>query len=396
MIPYPFLVQEDASGRRLKPVGSREKIYDEIWLQELLRNHPDILPVAEVEAVFHPLIPIGREVVTETGVIDNLFISPRGYLVLVETKLWRNPEAKREVIAQAIDYAGSLSRWDYDRLDEVAKRYTSRFEGVEMGLADWVEHRSGPLERGYEFFEDTVIKTLRWGRFLIAIVGDRIRRSLVDMVGYVNRYPHLAANIALIELNCYRWEQESAWPLLVVPKIVARTEIVERSVIQVTVEPKREYKVEVHRERKSKSGKRVSLTEDAFWDLLSKNAPGEYERVKDLLEKYKAKEGVSVEPTGSAMVVRLDIRGTGRQISLFFVDKSGRLRVWPYTIRAQIEKAGLDGELAGPYESELRRVLKMPPERREFARRASEVELDDFVSAVEAFSERIRLAESVA
>jgi hypothetical protein len=62
MKSYPFLIGEDASGRRLLPASPCERLYDESWLQELIRAHPDILPVAEVETVFAPLAPIGREV----------------------------------------------------------------------------------------------------------------------------------------------------------------------------------------------------------------------------------------------------------------------------------------------------------------------------------------------
>ena len=83
----PYLVKEDSSGQKLQEIESHEKVFNESWLQELLRKEPDILPVNEIEPIFHPPIPIGCEVSTETGSIDNLFISPRGYLILVETKL---------------------------------------------------------------------------------------------------------------------------------------------------------------------------------------------------------------------------------------------------------------------------------------------------------------------
>ena len=109
MKAHPFLINEDASGLGLHPIDILEKAYDESWLQDILRRQPEILPVREIESVYYPLIPIGVEVATETGSIDNLFISHRGYLVLVETKLWRNPEAKREVISQAMEYGSSLS-----------------------------------------------------------------------------------------------------------------------------------------------------------------------------------------------------------------------------------------------------------------------------------------------
>jgi len=202
MRAHPFLINEDASGERLQPIEEGDPTYEEPWLQELLRKHPDILPTAEIEPVFHPLIPIGREVATETGAIDNLFISHRGYLVLVETKLWRNPKAKREVVAQAIDYSASVSKWSYSRLNDVVRAYTRRYEGSELDLLDWVERQYGPVEGGRYFFEDTVAKNLKLGRFLILIVGDRIRQSVVEMLNYINRYPHLAMNIALVELRC--------------------------------------------------------------------------------------------------------------------------------------------------------------------------------------------------
>src|SRR5205814_3425820 len=131
-------IEKDSAGERLHLVEANDRLYDEAWLQETLRKHPDILPTAEIEPVFHPLIPIGREVTAGTGSIDNLYISHRGYLVLVETKLWRNPEAKREVVAQAIDYGSSISKWNYSNLDEVVRNYTKKYANQTYGLIDWV------------------------------------------------------------------------------------------------------------------------------------------------------------------------------------------------------------------------------------------------------------------
>ena len=34
----PFLIQEDASGETLHPIGEQEGAYQEAWLQELLRQ----------------------------------------------------------------------------------------------------------------------------------------------------------------------------------------------------------------------------------------------------------------------------------------------------------------------------------------------------------------------
>jgi hypothetical protein len=134
-----YQIAENSTGSKLIPINPSKAGYQESWLQEVLRIHPNILPTAEIEATFSPLIPIGKEVATDPGYIDNLFISIQGYPVFVETKLWKNPEARRDILAQPIDYAASLSKWNYSKLDEAARKYTRQFETSEIGQIDWIE-----------------------------------------------------------------------------------------------------------------------------------------------------------------------------------------------------------------------------------------------------------------
>jgi hypothetical protein len=394
----PFLIQKDASGEPLYAIGEGERAYDEAWLQALLRQHPEILPTAEIEPVFQPLVSIGCEVGTETGSIDNLFISPRGYPVLVETKLWRNPEARREVVTQAIDYASSLSKWTYSRLDEAVQAYLKAYEGIELDLLGWVEKHHGPVEGGRHFFEETVAKNLRLGRFLTLIVGDRIRQSVVDMLAYVNRYPHLATDVALVELLCYRWKPEEDWPLLVVPTIVARTEIVERSVVQVTVQPEIPYQIEVHQERAEPEGRgrsRVSLTEEAYWELLREQASDDYQEMRRLIKRFRTVDGVSIDPAETGLVVRFDISGTSVQASVFFAKTTGELGVWPFsTIAKQLERAGLNPDLALQYGEQMRTIMKMPKNRVDFSRSIAELDVAEFTAAAVDFVEEVRRAAS--
>ena len=105
----------------LERVPLDERQFQENWLQNLIDNNPQLLPIDDIESGFAPLISVGREIATSVGYIDNLFISTSGYITLVETKLWRNPEAKREVVGQIIDYAKELSNWDYSMLDNAVK-----------------------------------------------------------------------------------------------------------------------------------------------------------------------------------------------------------------------------------------------------------------------------------
>ena len=45
---------------------------------------------------------------------------------MVETKLCRNPEAKREAVAQVLDMALAFSKWEFEQLEEEVKSYTSK------------------------------------------------------------------------------------------------------------------------------------------------------------------------------------------------------------------------------------------------------------------------------
>ncbi len=62
-------------------------------------------------------MPICRQLNVTGLSIDALFATPDGRLALLEVKLWRNPEARREVIGQVLDYAERLTRWNYETLD---------------------------------------------------------------------------------------------------------------------------------------------------------------------------------------------------------------------------------------------------------------------------------------
>ena len=110
----PMLITSGDKVEIPSRVSFSAKSFHEDWLQELIFMHPEVLPVDDIEPVFSPLISIAREFPTNAGPIDNVFISPNGYITVVETKLWRNPESRRLVVGQLLDYAKELSMWTFD------------------------------------------------------------------------------------------------------------------------------------------------------------------------------------------------------------------------------------------------------------------------------------------
>ena len=77
-------------------------------------------------------------------------------------------------------------------------------------------------------FIDNVTRHLKRGEFLLLIVGDGIREDVEDIVGFVQRHSGLHFNLALVEAALYR---DRASRVIVQPRVLARTEIVRRDVV---------------------------------------------------------------------------------------------------------------------------------------------------------------------
>lgn len=391
----PYQIDENSTVRKLIPINPAKAGYQESWLQEVLRIHPNILPTAEIEPVFSPLIPIGKEVPTDSGYIDNLFISPQGYPVLVETKLWKNPEARRDVLAQSIDYAASLSNWNYSKLDEATRKYTRHFENSEIGLIDWIEQSTGETIEDASYFEENVSKNLRLGRILMLLVGDRIRSTVVDLLSHINKYPHLAMNVALIELQCFQLAEDEQWPLLVVPSLLARTEIIERSIVQVNVSIDGTYRVKAKQRKIAEVEKtsRTPLTEDEYWEKLKHEDERSYDKARILIDYYRNKDGIHLRPRQNSIAIHMFAPESGQRISLFFIRTDGVIECWHSTIAEQLGKAGLARELLDEYLQELKPMLKQRTKSLSIYSPAKDVDVDALILVVDRFIDRIMHAE---
>jgi hypothetical protein len=93
--PLIIAAQGSASVLDRIPLGQgAEGAFPEAWLQNALFRHPRALPVREIDPHIGELIPVCTEIETGAGPADILYVTRTGQLVLVETKLWRNPEAR--------------------------------------------------------------------------------------------------------------------------------------------------------------------------------------------------------------------------------------------------------------------------------------------------------------
>jgi len=226
------MIVEGGHATRLQRVPLFERDFKEAYLQQLLFEHPALLPIDELEPMFGGLIPLGREVPTPAGPIDLLYVNAEAFLTIVETKLWRNPGAVRDVFAQIIDYVKELARWSYDDLEQAAQ--SAGVSGLPSGrqpLLALVAAESDELDE--RAFLDQMCRNLRLGRVLLLIVGDGIREGVERMAEFLQQTPQLGFTLGLIEIGLFRTQSDKPDSLFVQPRIIARTREITRAVVEI-------------------------------------------------------------------------------------------------------------------------------------------------------------------
>jgi len=167
----PLIVKSASSSELLSPIP----FPTETELQELLQKNPELLR----QDSDPPIAFVARELdLKEAGSLDLLLVNRDGLPIAVEVKLQRNTQARREVVAQTIDYISALTSKTVDELDEML---------------------SGQLEaalRSFDHEEDNEAFERRWrdfgtnlragkARLLVAVDGstpglERILRLLAE------------------------------------------------------------------------------------------------------------------------------------------------------------------------------------------------------------------------
>jgi hypothetical protein len=197
-------------------------------LRDLIHDNPTILPVHDLDPSFGRLFTVAKELnIPGVGFVDVLLADERGRLVVVECKLWRNPQARREVVGQILDYARELSRYAYDDLQRQVAIATKRQGNTLYELA-----RSAGSDMDEASFVDRVSRDLAAGRFLLLIVGDGITEGTRRIGEYLQGQPGLAFSFGLIEMAEYRYGAGGAERVIVQPRVLAQTAVIERHVIR--------------------------------------------------------------------------------------------------------------------------------------------------------------------
>ena len=268
--------------RRRLEIGSGGNGYDEDWLQRLLFETPEILPIGEIDPAFAPATPLCRELPTAAGPIDLAYMSEEGRLSIVECKLWRNPEARRGAVSQILDYAKEISRWSYDELNDAVCR-AARRSGNTNALFDIVRAQHDMLDEAT--FVDDVARSLTSGRFLLIVVGDGIREGVERIADYLNQSAGIRITFGLVELAIFDMPEGSAGGVIVEPRVLAKTIEIERAVVR-----RADAEVVVEDPPPASGGVRVrtQITEKEFYEQIEQVDPALPERVRAFFQSYEA------------------------------------------------------------------------------------------------------------
>lgn len=388
----PILIRHpEEGGTLLEAIPLRAPPFREGTVQALLAANPSILPVNEIEPAYSPLICLGREIATPAGPIDILYSSPSGYLTLVETKLWDNPEARRAVVGQIIDYAKELARWTFEELDAAVRRSTSDGGPPGGGILDRVREQEPDVDEAD--YIDTVTRVLQKGELLLLIAGNGIREGVEKMTDFLQRTPHLHFSLALVELALYRLEAGRDYPLLVQPRTIARTSEVTRAIVE--IQAPEAVSVEVRLPSESEHGETTSrrkLTERVFYRELAENTSQDIAQAVRRLCDALMNLGLVQTWRASSVSIRLpDPAGNDQRFTVVVLTTSGTFFLgWLDRVS---EKGGYASQVAHDYRDEVARLTGA--EKREGGteetpiRRLLEHEAA-FLEQVRRFSDRIR------
>ena len=194
-------------------------------LQTLIAEHPELLDGEQVR----PGDPrrwllISREMgIPESAglgarwALDHLLVDQDARPTLVEVKRGWNPDIRRTVIGQVLEYAAHASEtWTANELRETfVSGAVKRGRDPEEELATLLQSGAEPQESA---FWDSVATNLAVNRLRLLVISDRIPDELARVVTFLNKQ---MADIEVLAVEIKRFKGNATQTL--VPRVIGRT-----------------------------------------------------------------------------------------------------------------------------------------------------------------------------
>ncbi len=225
-----FLVDQDK--KELVPVEETGYAVEE-ELQVYLADYPDLLPGDQINPedprrwllVAREMGIPGEEAGGDKWSLDHLFLDQDGTPTFVECKRSSDTRARREVVAQMLDYAANgVQYWPIDRLRQAATE-TAQKQGksideqiqVLLQLENADPETIGPIVADYW---SRVEAKLRAGKVRLIFVADEAPRELRRLVEFLNEKMN-DVEVLAVEMKQFLGRKA---PAVLVPRVVGLTE----------------------------------------------------------------------------------------------------------------------------------------------------------------------------
>ncbi len=282
----------------------------EAELQKLLAESPSLIPVGEIrEGVSQLVFAICEFGLPGSGNTDILAFSADGDISIIECKLATNPESKRKVMGQILEYAAYLWKMDYDQVNARIRNLK------EKDLSQLVQEAvAGGWDE--ETFRASVKQSLQSGSFVLIIVVDEINEDLKRTIRYVNECSESAFSLHALEMRRFQTDSTE----ILIPHLYGASS-------------------------KSPENKRRQWTEEEFFRLFrEKNTDPEVVSVAEDFHEWAKKEadriwfGTGIE-TGS---ITFHYLKDGKTISVFTIYTNGRLSLNYGWLSTQVDKTTME------------------------------------------------------
>lgn len=142
---------------------------NEASLQQLIAEHPSLIPGVSARAV------ACREFSSGVGPADVVILDESGDLTLIECKLTTNPQIRREIVGQVLDYASRLWGTSVDQFEAAWRRASKSDVSPLAGFDDEGEDTRERLAHNLEL-----------GRMRLVLAVDKVNDDLKRIVEYLN------------------------------------------------------------------------------------------------------------------------------------------------------------------------------------------------------------------
>lgn len=178
---------------------------DEHELESIICNHPQLLTRDDDQELFF----VKRQLNIDSGIVDVVMLTADGLPAIVEVKLAKNPETRRKIVGQLIDYVATITTYTVDEFNDLLD---GALENVlsEICIDDAEFRRKRQLIGSY----------LRAGVVRYILVVDTVNQDLERIVKFLA----LRSNLDIRLVSVEKYISENGETIFVPKNIIAESE----------------------------------------------------------------------------------------------------------------------------------------------------------------------------